>query len=335
MSDKKTQKGKTFRLENMETQFVSLVRAGANRQTKFMLVKRDNDAALPGVSSSPQDVKSSHEIRAKQYGIEQLGEGEFFVKQNEPNVEEMYADPVNLKHALGNSENKLDADRIRVALAAFAEDSSSYETDVSKAIIWERIVRAAKEAGVEYVFSADNGLDALLPKELQDELTKDLSPDGESPADESDTKKEEDAAKDAEFLALLDSACETVDGMLIDSQIDSALETFVSAPDVAPGSGSTQKSAESGNRSDAPSDNETELQKQLNKEREERKRLEQEVNKSREQTRKHKAAEQRLRASVGKSSALSYGEVEGASTPDAQTGGSLWVGDLAAEAAQE
>jgi len=210
-----SEKGQTHRLEDMDTQFVSLVRAGANRQKKFMIVKRDN-----------------------------------------------HAPPVD-------------------------DEENTPQTDINS-----------------------------------------KSPTASSAGDDSDSNASA-AAQDADFLSMLDEACTNIDGRLIDIQLDAAIEAFKTAPS-AKEAVETQKSVESGTRSEAHSNNEQaeELSKQLQAERKERARLKEEL-------RKQQAKNAALRTSIGKSSALSYGEVDGS---DLESGGetaSLWGGDLAEEATKE
>lgn len=334
----KMNKGKTYRLEDMETQFVSLVRAGANRQTKFMVVKRDTEKAVPAADATDEAKRAAQTARAQQHGIEALDSGaNLSYPGGNPTTEAMYGDPANLKYPLGRENNEPDAARIRNALARFVQNADTYSEQTSQAKIWERIVRAAMAAGIEHAFDFENKLDALLPQGLKDELTKDVTLPGASPEDASDTNKEAADAKDAEFLAMLEAAGATVDGLLIDTQIDTAMDQFVSAPPEAPESGSTITRVKSGTRSDAHSDNDPskELRKQLEAEREEHARAQAELRKTRDKLRKNEASVKRLRSTIGKSSALSFGEIDVIEPTNEGGGGGLWSGDLADEANQD
>lgn len=204
------EKGDMYRLEDMETQFVSLVRAGANRQTKFMVVKRED-------AQTPPDV--------------------------------------------------------------------------------------------------------------------DVTPDGASPEDASNQDREAASAKDAEFLAMLGVAFAHVDGLLIDTQLDAAIDKSRSAPAEAPATGKTIKREKTGDRSSAHSDdNSSELQKQLTAEREEHAKAQDELRKTRADLRKNESTVKRLRSTIGKSTALSYGEIDVVDATAAKPIGALWGGDLADEA---
>jgi hypothetical protein len=305
-----------------------------------MVVKRA-EKQVPPADASNEDKRAAQAEREKKYGIEMLdAAAALSYPADAPTTEALYGDPVNLKYPLGRTDNEPDPPRIRNALARFAQNYEVYDERASRATIWERIVRAALKAGIEHAYDPNDALDSLLPSDLKNELTKDTDdkteqPTGASPADASDTSKDTDA-QDADFLALLEQAGEKVHGQLIDAQIDHALAQLESAPAAAPEDGPTQKSAESGTRSDAPSDEESaKLREQLAEMTEKVAALERACRKAQDEAKRNQAAVRRLRASIGKASAISYGEVE---ESDSRHGGEkapLWGGDLAAEASRE
>lgn len=336
----RTTKGAVHRLEDMDTQFVSLVRAGANRQTKFMVVKRQ-EKQVPPADASNEDKRAAQEERARKYGIEALdAAAALSYPADAPTTEDLYGDPVNLKYPLGRTANEPDPPRIRNALARFVQNFEVYEQRASHAKIWERIVRAALKAGIDVSFDPNDYLDGLLPSDLKEELTKGTEqhkeqPSGASPADASDTSKDTDAT-DADFLAMLDAAGEKVTGKLVDAQIDDALRQLESAPAEAPADEETQKSAESGTRSDAPSDEDSaSLRKQVAELTEKMAEMERAYRKAQDEAKRNQAAVRRLRASIGKASAISYGEVEESDSAHRSGRAPLWGGDLAAEASRE
>ena len=71
--------------------------------------------------------------------------------------QEDYADPVNYKYPMEPEA------RLRAAAAYFSKDKDAYD-EASQRIIWVRIVRAEKHAGIEH---APNPLDKLLPAGLK------------------------------------------------------------------------------------------------------------------------------------------------------------------------
>lgn len=124
--------------------------------------------AVPDASASLEEKRAAQAARAKKWGIEALeGKGErLSFPADGPTTEEEYADPVNLKYMVNTEATAANA-RVR-----FKQNADVYEQEKSKAIIHERIIRAELKFGINPSFDPDDALDALLPQDLQDELSK-------------------------------------------------------------------------------------------------------------------------------------------------------------------
>lgn len=120
-------------------------------------------------SDDPRDEKrEAQKARAEKWGIEALeGKGEnLSFPAGGPTDENDYGDPVNLKYPVHTVENARNA-RVR-----FKQNADVYEQEKSKRIVHERIVRAELKFDVEPSFDPDDPLDALLPGDLKDQLSK-------------------------------------------------------------------------------------------------------------------------------------------------------------------
>jgi hypothetical protein len=126
------------------------------------------EKAVPDASASTEEKRDAQKARSKKWGIEALeGKGEALTfPSGGPEREEDFADPVNLKYPVYTEANAANA-RVR-----FKQNADVYEQEKSKAIVHERIVRAEMKFAIEPSFDPDDPLDALLPGDLKDELSK-------------------------------------------------------------------------------------------------------------------------------------------------------------------
>jgi hypothetical protein len=189
------------RLEEMDVQLVSLVRAGANRQRKFFVVKEDAAKDVPAADATPEDKRAAQAARSAKYEIQALegSEANLSFPADAPTDEEFYGDPVNLKYPLGGSNNQPDVARIRNALARFKQAANVYTEEASRGLVYARIVATALAAGIDVSFDENDPVDALLPQGLKDKLK---TPAGEaSTAEGSD---EQHAAAKTDLAAWLD-----------------------------------------------------------------------------------------------------------------------------------
>jgi hypothetical protein len=176
------------RLENIRPAFVSLVDFGANwgGQRHHFVLKRDVAKAVPDQGATSEDKEAARAARSKQYGIQVLESGSnLSYPADGPTRESLYADPVNLKYPLGYASNERDAGRIRNALARFKQNAATYTEDASRGRVYERIVRAALAEDIAVSYDPADPVDALLPADLKDRLSKAASapPSGPTPAD--------------------------------------------------------------------------------------------------------------------------------------------------------
>lgn len=180
------------RLTEMETQFVSLVPRGANRQSEFFVVKADGSAvppvdtvepeappapppepeakAVPASDATPEDKRAAQDERASKYGIEAREDGNLSYPADGPTTETLYGDPVNLLYPFAGPSNTVEPDRLRNALARFRQATDSYTQESSRVRVYERIVRAALAADITPAFDPDDPIDAALPADLKERL---------------------------------------------------------------------------------------------------------------------------------------------------------------------
>lgn len=235
--------GKTpelFRLTDIEPQFVSLVTAGANRQSKFQVVKADeaeaercevcdvdfvsgacpecgkiSEKAVPPKDAEPDEKRDAQKQRADQYGIEALEEGaNLSYPAGDPTIEAKYGDPVNLKYPFGYDDNEPDLGRLRNGIVRFKQHHESYSQDASKGVVFGRIVDASLDAGIDVSYDKDDVVDRLLPDKVKQRLDAgkdDSGADGGTQKDSGTTD-----------LSWLDKACESVDSLLLEAQVDHA-----------------------------------------------------------------------------------------------------------------
>jgi len=233
---------KVYRLTDIEPQFVSLVTAGANRQTKFQVVKAGScllcgsieacgcpawsrvDKAVPAADATSEDKRQAQMQRAKQYGIEELEAGaNLSYPSGDPTTESLYGDPVNLKYPFGRTNNQPDVNRIRNALARFKQAHGTYSQEKSKAVIYSRIVTAALAQGVNVSYDSADPIDRLLPQELVDRLAKNEDEKKSAKTGGSSSK----GTENADFCAWLENAAAGIDSLLMDARIESVCSKMV------------------------------------------------------------------------------------------------------------
>lgn len=299
--------GKVHRLKNLTTQFVSLVTRGANRQSKFFVVKadqEDTEKAVPPADASQEDKRKAQEDRAKRYGIEALEEGAALsYPAGSPTTESLYGDPVNLKYPLGGPGNTVDLGRVRNALARFKQAAGTYAQNKSKAAVFERIVRQALQSGVNVGFDPEDPIDALLPQDLKDRLSKDDPSPDDRDHDDGGGRAEDASAADLD--AWLRKAGHMADALYTDAVLDARLAK--TAPQESPQVRHVDKAQQIGERR-APSTEARQENEILAKSQRENEQLRQQLD---EREKKLRAAELRVRrlrkAAVGGTSALVAG----------------------------
>jgi hypothetical protein len=367
--DPKKPKKPVFRLTEIEPAFVSLVTAGANRQTSFQVVKANAcilcgaqeacrcpswsrkgnqvDKAVPGSDAEDDEKRAAQEARAKQYGVEALEAGaNLSYPSGSPTVESLYGDPVNLKYPLGRAANQPDVGRIRNALGRFKQAHGAYSSDASKAIVYARIVEAALAQGVDVSYDPEDVIDRLLPQNVVERLTEVEGGDGESETDKSDST---DGKGSADFASWLDKAGAVVGEKLAEATISIALSKAADPTPPSEGSGK----AHVGKAQSAPSVEEVleksrQLEKTIEKGKEriaelekERGALEASAAKLRKERDKYRAQLSKLRRGVGGATSLLTGNVASKAAPDSGEEGdatdSKWAsgGDLAAKVAKK
>jgi len=130
--------------------------------------------AVPSKDTDTSDKREAQRVRAKKYGISiQESGSNLSYPAGSPTVESLYGDPVNLRYPLGREDNRPDLGRLRNALARFKQFGiEGYTDSASRAIVFERIVRAALTEGVNVGYSPDDPIDALLPAGLVSQLVE-------------------------------------------------------------------------------------------------------------------------------------------------------------------
>lgn len=123
---------------------------------------------VPVDDASNEEKREAQAARSEEFGIEALedqGENLSF-PADFPEDLRLYGDPVNLKFPNDTEERAANA---RVRFKQFAD---TYSEESSRAVVHERIVRAELREGIEPGFDPEDPLDALLPTDLKDELSK-------------------------------------------------------------------------------------------------------------------------------------------------------------------
>lgn len=349
---------KVTRLEGMDTEFVSLVPKGANRQTKMLVVKaavcpgcgatvKPNEdgtcpecgaaidgvaKAVPAPAATPDEKRTAQEARAKKYGIGALASGaNLSYPSGDPTSEALYGDPVNLKYPIAYDDNKPDPARIRNGLARFAQNASAYpEADRGK--VWERLVRAALAAGITHGYDPKNPLDASLPADLKDKLSKDETSKASPAAPPGAQSEGEAPAAAGDFLAALESALQQIDSdlMVLELNRELTLPPPVAAPAAPP---PVAKCAAEVQPSPAPTPEPSEvaLRKALEDKDTELAQLRDELRKAQAAEQKAAARARTLSAPVDAASALRGAD---AMQKTAATARPIWRQDLAAVAAE-
>ena len=124
---------------------------------------------VPSASASTEAKRKAQKARAKKFGIEALdGKGERLTfPAGFPTDLALYGDPVNLAYPLDPPNRARNA---RARFKQFAD--KTYSKKASKRIIHTRIVKRLLELKVKPSFDAKDSLDALLPRGLQQQISK-------------------------------------------------------------------------------------------------------------------------------------------------------------------
>jgi hypothetical protein len=158
------------RAEDFESGSLCQVTVGKSRVRAMIgTLKRSAVAKqVPDADASSEAKREAQAARAEEFGIEALdGKGEnLSYPADFPTDLRLYGDPTNLKFPNDSEERAANA---RVRFKQFAD---TYELEKSKAIVHERIVRAELRHGITPGFDPEDPLDALLPEDLKDELSK-------------------------------------------------------------------------------------------------------------------------------------------------------------------
>jgi len=200
---------KVNRLTGGVTHKVDIVDRAANKR-RFLVLKRDGTKATkqgdlaPSDSASDEDLRDLRDKRSKHYGIESLASGALRFPKDYPTNLDEYADPVNLGYPIDTEARAANA-RVR-----FKQNHGEYSKDESKAVVHERIIRAELQLGIEPSFDPDDDLDAMLPADLKENLSKMTEPTTKS-----------DPMTEGERKALLDRVSNLQWGL---SSIEWALE---------------------------------------------------------------------------------------------------------------
>jgi hypothetical protein len=123
---------------------------------------------VPSADVAPSDKKAAQVARSEKYGIKaQMDGANLSYPSGNPTKEALYGDPVNLHYPFGGDNDQPDPVRLRSALQRFKQfGASGYPDKESRALVYERIVRAATAAGITVAYNADDPIDALLPESL-------------------------------------------------------------------------------------------------------------------------------------------------------------------------
>jgi hypothetical protein len=341
------------RLTDMDVEFVSLVRAGANRQTSFMVVKRDAAKAVPSADASNEDKRAAQLQRADDYGIEAREDGALSYPEGDPTTESLYADPVNLKYPLGYSSNEPDPDRIRNALARFAQARDEYQEDTSKVRILERIVNAALRAGVDVSMPEDDPIYDALPSELKDRIEGEEETEMEAPAaekhgGEAGPDGDDATTGNADLADWLQGAEERISGLLSEFLIARSLDcppTEAPAAEAHAGHDSESEPGGEAGTTDTPTKaapnplagEVAALRDEVREMQAKTEHLKTELAKARRALRTERARVTALKSTVGSSTAIRTGESPVHKRTEAKDEPKriVWSSDLAAEAAQE
>ncbi len=151
----------TLRREKLTRDVTALV--GIPREVKIAR------KVVPPSDATNDEKRAAQEKRSEKWGIEvQRGKGEKLTFQaGEPTDENDYGDPVNLHFTISTESE------VRSARARFKSHADEmYEKRKSKEIVHERIVRRMLKFGMDVSFDSSDPLDALLPGDLKDQLSK-------------------------------------------------------------------------------------------------------------------------------------------------------------------
>lgn len=335
-----------YRLTEIDPEFVSLVRAGANRQTSFLVVKTAK--AVPAADADSETKQAALRARAEQYGIEARTDAALSYPAGAPTTERLYGDPVNLKYPLGGEDNAVDVARVRNALARFSQNMGGYSEQASQVKVLERIARAALAAGVDVTLDPDNPVHAALPADLREQAAK--APDDtqkETPAVPGDPPQaaglsgpEKGSAPDSLDLSWMGEAQTRIDALLMDAILERTLtppgQTAAAKADAPPAQGTVETvkaAAVTAPPASAPAQGAAPEVEQGRAAVAEAARLRDELAKAHAEIVAERARVSALKGAVGGSAVLPTGRAKApAATVKEERPRAVWGGDLAEEA---
>lgn len=167
---KEEEEDEVNRLTHIVTHKVDLVDKPANKRP-FLIVKRDDSEPedkqgdlAPSDDMNDEKLRELQAQRSEHYGIEVLDEAALTFPKDFPTSLDEYGDPVSLKYPIDSEDRAANA-RVR-----FKQFANEYAEEASRAVVHERIIRAELSFDIEPSFDPKDDLDALLPKDLKDQL---------------------------------------------------------------------------------------------------------------------------------------------------------------------
>jgi hypothetical protein len=267
------------RLVSMDTEEVSIVNAGANGHTQWLIVKgadgKEVAQGIPVETASEEVQKQALDARSEKYGIEKMSQGgRLTVGNGLPAAEALYGDPVNLRYPIGDGDNQYSEETLKSSLDQFRKDHHDYKTDMAKSRIFERLVRKGLAKGITFANDPEDTLNKLLPADLKVRLSKQntddpLSQNEQTPKVEPSAEPRTKSGQGADLVTELGSTMEegkraiaisksTTDVRRLRTEVDSVLKKAAES-NTEPGPSSNQ-SDEVGNDG-VPEPNVDELKK--------------------------------------------------------------------------
>lgn len=120
-----------------------------------------------GTGGERERLHKEAQARSQKYGIEVVEGGALTPGAGDPTSADDFGDPVNYKFPLGDKAQVANA---RVRFKQFA--NQTYKEAKSRNIVHERIVRKELALGIKPDFDPKDPLDAGLPSDIKDKLTK-------------------------------------------------------------------------------------------------------------------------------------------------------------------
>lgn len=176
------------RLVSMDTEEVSIVNAGANGHSQWLIVKNEDGKnitqGIPVETATDEIKKQALDARSEKYGIEKLsGDGNLTIREGMPSAESMYGDPVNLRYPICDAENLYSSDIMKSSIRQFEKETDLY-TDASKKRILERLFRRGIAKGFNFDDVQNKTFSELLPDDLKHRISKRNNDEPESQNDQ-------------------------------------------------------------------------------------------------------------------------------------------------------